>query len=185
LQLKRLGKIKKPIHDGQLGTLLLSFVNGGVGFSHELVPVTVGRTPKLSKWQVRIRIKTFDPSRRFCRPPKPEVRKIELRTSMVPLEQIMSEVVSFYGPERRVIGSQLDFGGRRKCWVNPELLEDENFKGLARAQEIINNGCNEKQRAFFKKLARLYAFDLGTPWQEPMRLFEEIENFKKGFDVWL
>lgn len=185
LELKRLGHVHKPIHKGQLGSLFLSFINNRGSPSRELVAVTTGRPGKNSHWQVRVHEKPFEI--RFCRPCRSvrEIRKIELRTPTIPLEQIMLEVMSFYGSGRRLIGGQLDLDGRRECWINPELLEDEDFKGLVQTREMLNNGCDEKQKRFYQKLARLYSFDLGVSPEKPEQIFEEIENFKKGFSVWI
>lgn len=97
----------------------------------------------------------------------------------------MPKVVSFYGPKRRVVGAQLDLDGRRECWINPGILDDEDFQGLVQAQEQLHNGCSPKMKGFCEKLVKMYCFSLGVSWQEPERLFQEIAAFKKGFDVWL
>jgi hypothetical protein len=97
----------------------------------------------------------------------------------------METVVNFYGPERRLIAAQLELGRIRKSWVNPALVESEDFQGLAHAQEQLHNGCSPKMRAFYEKLTKLYCFDLGVSYQEPERLAQEIESFRRGFNVWV
>jgi hypothetical protein len=64
-------------------------------------------------------------------PHEKEIRKIELYQPDVSIEEVMSGVVSFYGSKRRLVAAQLTIGGIRRSWINPELLENEDFKQLA------------------------------------------------------
>jgi len=74
--------------------------------------------------------------------------------SAVPLEVAMAEL-SLLGLRKKLIAAQLEIGEIRKSWTNPALLENEVFQKLIEVQEIMNSGCNEKQKAFFNKLEKL------------------------------
>jgi hypothetical protein len=171
-----------------LGTLFLSFVSDTLGSSRKLVPVTSGKPGKSAKWRVKVHTKPVQLAKGYLttwKQTKQEIRKIELYRPDIPIEETMSNIISFYEPKRRLIAAQLDLNGHRQSWINPGLLADEDFQGLVQAQEQLHNGCSPKQKAFYQKLTKLYLVDLGLSPEEPDLVFQEIAAFRKGVNVWV
>jgi hypothetical protein len=194
LDLVKIGRVKKPIHDGLLGSLFISFMDTSGRPSRELIAVTVynnwrvRRRTATIEWQVRVYAKDTNRWQKgskkgwaACR--EQEITKIQLKASTVSLESVMVEVVKFLGPDVKLLAGQLDLDGKRSYWINPNLVNSDNFKTMVDARAQVNNGCSEKQKRFFMKLEKMCSWDLG--WQEPDALFAEIEHFRRGFEVWL
>ena len=187
MELKRIRRVKLPAgEEGRLGSLFLSLLDDKIGSYRHLVPVTVSR--HCASKQIKIHMEKRQNHWTKVRNQWQEsatsahdIVKVELRKTETPLETIMTEIAKFIEPGK-LIAAQLDLDGYRERWLSPSL-ENEEFKKLVQAREIRNNGSNDKQKAFFGKLEKLYALTLGW-WQDPERLFQEIEYFKKGFSPW-
>jgi hypothetical protein len=131
VQLKRLGRVKKPVRDGQLGYLFISFLDSSGRPSRKLVAVTVQDCriramhdgSSKAKWKVMVHMKPL-PKTCWNIPTANEVKKVQLRTSAVPLENVMAELAKFE-LDKKLIAAQMDLDGHRASWINPELSSEE------------------------------------------------------------
>jgi hypothetical protein len=66
------------------------------------------------------------------------------------------------------------------------MLETVRFYGPKRKVLAAQLDLNGRRECWTnKKLIMFYTFDMDHLGVEPERLFHEIGNFKKGFDVWV
>lgn len=93
----------------------------------------------------------------------------------------MQEIEKVYC-KRQIVAAKLDLGDLQDTWINPRVTGSNEFKMMVDARALVNNGCSEKQKRFFMKLARMISWDLG--WESPEALLREIDFFKKDFSVW-